>query len=213
MTTAKGESPEVRKDSYKPVPDLISDEESYTEMMSIFNSVYDENVDSGQVLEYDESEISEEQTVDELLEEEDEEPGIHKDDIYELLKNPRRRAVLRYLHEFSEEEEDPVDLGTLSEEIAAYENEKTVETITSDERKNVYIPLYQSHLDKLEDVELVEYNQDRNLIDRGPKFDVATDHIEDEFYAEDQRVYGNKGLFSKILDKIPSKYNPISLLD
>lgn len=80
-----------------------------------------------------------------------------------ILKNQRRRAVLRYLQTV----EDEVKLGTLAEHIAASECDKDISRITSSERKRVYVGLYQSHLPKMADVGAISYNKPRGIIEPG----------------------------------------------
>lgn len=92
----------------------------------------------------------------------DEHLSISKDDLFHLLQNARRRAVLRYFA--AHPEQDEFNMRTVAEAIAAWENETTVEQLTSDQRQRVYIALYQSHLPKLDDYEVSEYNQLRGLI-------------------------------------------------
>jgi len=83
------------------------------------------------------------------------------DVVFEVLKNQRRRHVLRYLRE----EEGVVSLGDLAEYIAAKENDKTVAELSSKERKRVYVGLYQCHLPKMDDMGIVSYNQNRGLVE------------------------------------------------
>jgi hypothetical protein len=82
------------------------------------------------------------------------------DVVFEVLKNQRRRYVLRHL----KEREEIVSLGALAEHVAAQENDKSVDTITSDERKRVYVGLYQCHLPKMDDMGIVEFNRDRGRV-------------------------------------------------
>lgn len=83
------------------------------------------------------------------------------DVIFEVLKNQRRRLVLKYL----KARDETVSLGELAEHVAAQENGKSVETISSDERKRVYVGLYQCHLPKMDDMGIVEFNRNRGLVD------------------------------------------------
>lgn len=89
-------------------------------------------------------------------------PDLPLDVVFELLKNQRRRRVLRYL----EEESGTVALGTLAESIAAAENDKEPRMLTSAERKRVYISLYQCHLPKLDDAGAIEFESNRGTVDR-----------------------------------------------
>jgi hypothetical protein len=85
------------------------------------------------------------------------------DHIFEILKNDRRRYVLRYLMESN----DSVTIGTLAEHIAAFENDTTLAALTSRERKCVYVGLYQNHLPKMADVSAIEFDKARGTIALG----------------------------------------------
>lgn len=90
------------------------------------------------------------------------EPELSKDKIFHLLQTPRRRYVLQYL----KEREETVEMRDIAEQVAAWENETSVQALTSDERQRVYIPLYQSHLPKLDEEGIIEYNQSRGTVKR-----------------------------------------------
>ena len=84
------------------------------------------------------------------------ESRLSQDLVFDILSSPRRRYVLYYLREAGE----PVELTTLAEHVAAWENETTVEDLTEQERKRVYVSLYQTHIPKLDEANIVEYDQD-----------------------------------------------------
>lgn len=79
---------------------------------------------------------------------------------FEILKNRRRRTVLEYLRN----ESDTVTVGELAEHIAAIENDTTVQQLNAQQRKRVYIGLYQCHLPKLDDAYVVDFNDSRGLV-------------------------------------------------
>ncbi|RBI60821.1 hypothetical protein DMJ13_16795 [halophilic archaeon] len=54
----------------------------------------------------------------------------------------------------------------IAEQVAAWENGTTVARLSSDERQRVYIPLYQSHLPKLDEEGVVNYDQNRGTVER-----------------------------------------------
>lgn len=87
---------------------------------------------------------------------------LHKDTVYHLLQNERRRLALRYLREIEPE----TDLGEMAVQVAAWENATTTEEVTSDMRQRVYIALYQSHLPKLAEEGVLEYDKNRKVIRR-----------------------------------------------
>ncbi|WP_066381631.1 DUF7344 domain-containing protein [Halalkalicoccus paucihalophilus] len=114
--------------------------------------------------------------------------SLSKDDLFHLLQNGRRRAVLRYFAVHPEQEE--FNMRTVAEAIAAWENETSVEQLTSNQRQRVYIALYQSHLPKLDDYGVIEYNQSRGLIVPTPLTALFEPYLEAEFDAAplDQRI-------------------------
>ncbi|MFW6384520.1 MAG: DUF7344 domain-containing protein [Halodesulfurarchaeum sp.] len=80
---------------------------------------------------------------------------ITTDEIFFLLKNRRRRAVIEYLLEAG----GRAQFDELVVAIAAREKEKDVKEITYKERKSVHTSLYQSHLPKLQSAGVVEYDR------------------------------------------------------
>lgn len=95
------------------------------------------------------------------------------DHAFEILKNERRRMVLEELSVAGGE----VTLSDLSETIAARENDKTVTEISSEERKRVYVGLYQAHLPKMDATDIVEFNKDRGLIRPGAHSDLLERYL------------------------------------
>ncbi|MFC7045289.1 hypothetical protein ACFQH6_07600 [Halobacteriaceae archaeon GCM10025711] len=111
----------------------------------------------------------------------EEKADLTKDDIFHILQVERRRAVLTYL----KGHEGAVDMRDIVETVAAWENDTTVAALKSDERQRVYIALYQSHLPKLDDLGVIEYNQSRGIVERtdlasevDPYLEVADHHDE-----------------------------------
>lgn len=88
-------------------------------------------------------------------------PGdLSSDVVYSLLADKRRRYTLHYL----KQRREPVPVREIAEQVAAWENGKPVDEITSQERKRVYIALYQSHLPTLDKEGVVEYDPDRGVV-------------------------------------------------
>lgn len=88
--------------------------------------------------------------------------GLPADDVLEALDNERRREVIRRLAGAAGD--DPaIPLGELAEYVAAVENGKPVEKVTSDERKKAYIGLYQAHLPTLEETGIIAVSES-NLV-------------------------------------------------
>ncbi|WP_394741479.1 DUF7344 domain-containing protein [Natronococcus roseus] len=104
----------------------------------------------------------------------DETPTLSSDDIFHLLQTNRRRDTIRYLLE----EEGPVKMRDVAEYVAARENDTTVAELSSTERQRVYIPLYQSHLPKLDEEGVVEYNQPRGIVKPTDNLEIFAPYIE-----------------------------------
>jgi hypothetical protein len=86
---------------------------------------------------------------------------LSKGEIFDLLKNQRRRTVIRFLRE----NDGYAELNDLAEYIAAKENDIDVRQLSSDQRKRVYIGLYQCHLPKMDSLGVVDYDKDRGTIE------------------------------------------------
>lgn len=82
--------------------------------------------------------------------------SLTQDTVYDLLSNARRRFVLSYLRD----RDEPIVLSELSEEVAAWENDAPVEELTDQQIKRVYVSLYQTHIPKLDESGLIEYDKE-----------------------------------------------------
>lgn len=96
-----------------------------------------------------------------LLPSSDEKP-LPRDDVFDVLSNARRRCVLHYL---KQRDHRRVELRELVDYVAAWENDMTPEQVGSDERKRVYTALRQSHLPKLDETGIIEYEHMRGEVE------------------------------------------------
>jgi len=87
--------------------------------------------------------------------------NLDKGEIFDLLKNSRRRSTIKYLQKHG----GSAELKDVAEHIAAEENDTTVRQLSSDQRKRVYIGLYQCHLPKMDKLGIVEYDKNRGTIE------------------------------------------------
>jgi hypothetical protein len=87
--------------------------------------------------------------------------ALEKGEIFDLLKNSRRRSIIQYLRAH----DGYAELNDVAEHIAADENDITVRELSSDQRKRVYIGLYQCHLPKMDTMGVVEYDKNRGTIE------------------------------------------------
>lgn len=86
---------------------------------------------------------------------------LSKGEIFEVLRNQRRRYVLHFL----KQDERPVELGDLAQQIAAWEYETTLEGVTPEQRKRVYTTLQQTHLPKMDEAGILSFDTDRGVIE------------------------------------------------
>ena len=113
------------------------------------------------------------------------------DQLFEILKNERRRRVLRYLHD----NDGTATLGELAETLAAMENDTTVRQINSSQRKRVYVGLYQCHLPKMDGMDIIEFEKNRGNVALGPNASLLLPYVmEDSDEAEWPLVYGSLAL-------------------
>lgn len=103
-----------------------------------------------------------------------EERAIDRDELFHLLQNERRRRALDYLRR----QEGPIRMRDVVDHVAAEEHDTSPEALRSDERKRVHIALYQSHLPKLDQVGVIDYNQDRGVVTRTSLADQLDPYLE-----------------------------------
>jgi DNA-binding transcriptional ArsR family regulator len=80
---------------------------------------------------------------------------VSEDELFDVLANQRRRFAL---HLLKREGDETVTIGEMAEQIAAWENGIDMAEITGNERKRVYTALQQSHLPKMDNAGVVEFN-------------------------------------------------------
>lgn len=112
------------------------------------------------------------------------EAALTKDDIFGLLKNSRRREVTRYLLD----SDDGATLDELAEHIAAKENDIPIKHLSSDQRKRVYIGLYQCHLPKMDKVGVIDYNKNRGTIEARQALHQLEPYLADDSSSESPEV-------------------------
>jgi hypothetical protein len=87
---------------------------------------------------------------------------LDRDAIFDVLSNARRRYAIEYLK--GHEPGDEIELSDLVDYIAACENDVSIAEIDYKQRKRVYSSLRQTHLPKLNECNLIEYDRDRGTI-------------------------------------------------
>lgn len=105
---------------------------------------------------------------------ENDDSPLSRDEIHDLLSNPRRRYALHIL----KRDDETADLSTLAEEVAAWENEKPVSEVTSNERHLVYTSIQQNHLPRLERAGVITEERGRvELTSEAEELDVYMDVV------------------------------------
>lgn len=94
--------------------------------------------------------------------------SLSQDVAFDLLSNARRRFVLRQLQEGP----DPIELGDLAGELAAKENDVSVGELSAQQRKRTYVSLYQTHIPKMVEAGVIEYDRDAGVVS-------STDHVDE----------------------------------
>lgn len=97
---------------------------------------------------------------------------LTKYEIHDVLRNKRRTWVLEHL----QQTRTPVPLRELSEQLAALETGETPPPRNI--RESVYNSLHQTHLPKLDDLGVVEYQVDRKLVAQAGGFRQVTLYME-----------------------------------
>lgn len=85
---------------------------------------------------------------------------LTQDEAYDLLSNSRRRFVISHLRKRGR----PIQLDELAAEVAAWENDLPADELTDQHRKRAYVSLYQTHIPKLEEAGIVEFDSDEGTV-------------------------------------------------
>jgi hypothetical protein len=102
------------------------------------------------------------------------ENALSKAEIFDVLQNQRRRYVLQYLKRF----EGPVELSDLATQVAAWEYDTAVEEVTKEQKKRVYTTLQQTHIERMADAGIIEYDDDAHVVERTPHTEDLTVYLE-----------------------------------
>lgn len=88
-----------------------------------------------------------------------EDPGLEEGQIHDVLRNNRRRLAITSLQDTPD---NTLTLGELAEQVAALETGETPPP--RDKRQSVYVSLQQTHLPKLDDLDIVAYTPEENSV-------------------------------------------------
>ncbi|WP_290810230.1 hypothetical protein [Halovivax sp.] len=99
---------------------------------------------------------------------------LTKGEIFEVLRNQRRRYVLQYL----KQDARPVELGDLAQQVAAWEYETTPKDVTPEQRKRVYTTLQQTHLPKMDKAGILDFDSDTGIVEATDRTRAITVYLE-----------------------------------
>ncbi|WP_135302742.1 DUF7344 domain-containing protein [Haloarcula amylovorans] len=103
--------------------------------------------------------------------------SLSDSELFDILKNERRRATLSLL--FASDDAS-VSVSSVSEHVAAQENDTTVDSLEEQQRKRVYVSLYQCHFPKMDELGIVEFDRETGTISLGPNATVLRGYIDSE---------------------------------
>lgn len=90
------------------------------------------------------------------------ETEIEEEQFYDVLSNARRRECIKLLRD----DDGPVTVSKLTSYIASVEADEPDERL----EKSIYVALRQTHLPKLAELGVVEYDPDSNVVSAGSAF-------------------------------------------
>lgn len=94
-------------------------------------------------------------------------PGtLSLDALHDLLAHHRRRHVLVCLDQHRQ-----LPLADLADEVASQEHGEPITEITEEAVLRIYSSLWHAHIPKLEEADVVEYDQDRDTVALGANAD------------------------------------------
>ncbi|WP_135302533.1 DUF7344 domain-containing protein [Haloarcula amylovorans] len=99
---------------------------------------------------------------------------LSKGEIFDVLQNERRRYVLQYLREHG----GPIELGDLTSEVASMEYDCDCADVSSAQRKRVYTTLQQTHLPRMAEAGIVEYDPDDGVVTTTAQTEELTVYLE-----------------------------------
>lgn len=102
------------------------------------------------------------------------EETFSRDRTFELLSNQRRRFVLFYL----QNHDSTATMRELAAKIAAWENDIEETHVTYKQRKRVYTSLYQSHLQKMGEYGVIEYERNSGNVKLTPEGESLDAYLE-----------------------------------
>lgn len=86
--------------------------------------------------------------------------GLTKSEAFDILRNSRRRAVISCLRERGE----TMSVKELATHVAAEEYNVSPNEISREQYKRVYTGLYQCHLERADDLGVIDFDSEKNTV-------------------------------------------------
>ena len=123
---------------------------------------------------------------------------MSRTEVFDILSNDRRRHAVHYLLS----RDGGAEIGELSEQIAAWENDEHIEQVSSDERRRVYVSLHQTHLPRMDEAGVLQYENSRDTIElteRGESLRVYMEIVEGDEIPWSEFYLGLSALSASLL--------------
>ena len=98
---------------------------------------------------------------------------LSRDQVFEVLQSMRRRYAVHYLRR----ENCTVDFADVTDHVAAWEYNTSPTDLLSEQRKRVYISLYQTHIPALADAGIIDYDAETGKIQPTSRIRVFDDYL------------------------------------
>lgn len=137
-------------------------------------------------------------------------PEVTQTEAFDILSNDRRRHALHYLSY-----KDGTKIGELSRQIAAWENGESLEEVTADERRRVYVSLHQTHLPRMDEAGILHYKNSRDTIElteRGESLRVYMEVVGDDDIPWSEFYLGLSALSAALVAAVWVNVPPFGLL-
>lgn len=101
---------------------------------------------------------------------------LSREAVFDLMNSPRRRFVIHYLHKIQE----PIELQSLANHVASWEDDTPLDELTDQQKKRVYVSLYQTHVPKLADTGVVTFDRDSGDVEITERASEVARYLADE---------------------------------
>jgi len=136
--------------------------------------------------------------------------SLSRDEAFDILSNHRRRYALHAV----KQTEGSLELSEIAEQVAAWENGKSLTDITTTERHRVYTSLQQTHLPTMDRAGVIEYdNGTVQLTPQAEDLDIYLDVVPGNSIPWGEYYLGLAGLSGAVIAAVRLGIFPSSIPD